>query len=132
LLRVVHGLIAKGNHQIGTWNANASTFQRRLDDVTATFKLSCRVLFKLARLKVGSRNGDLSILAGNTMHVTGSDLVAVGNLAGTTANVIIDAAIDTSHQAQTQKTSSSGLTIGLAAPACRLEAPRHSWRRMAT
>ncbi|MFX1766169.1 hemagglutinin repeat-containing protein [Paraburkholderia sp. A1RI-2L] len=63
---------------------------------------------------VGSLNGDLSIHAGNTLHVTGSDLVAGGNLAGTAANVIIDAATDTAHQAQTQKTSSSGLTIGLA------------------
>ncbi|MEZ0603740.1 hemagglutinin repeat-containing protein [Paraburkholderia sp. IW21] len=63
---------------------------------------------------VGSINGDLSIQAGNTLHVTGSDLVAGGNLAGTAANVIIDAATDISHQAQTQKTSSSGLTIGLA------------------
>nr|WP_321839589.1 hemagglutinin repeat-containing protein [Paraburkholderia bannensis] len=63
---------------------------------------------------VGSINGDLSIQAGNTLHVTGSDLVAGGNLAGTAANVIIDAATDTSHQAQTQKSSSSGLAIGLA------------------
>nr|WP_237181975.1 hemagglutinin repeat-containing protein [Paraburkholderia tropica] len=63
---------------------------------------------------VGSLNGDLSIQAGNTLHVTGSDLVAGGNLTGTATNVIIDAATDTSHQAQTQKTSSSGLTIGLA------------------
>ncbi|CAB3810094.1 hypothetical protein LMG28688_07148 [Paraburkholderia caffeinitolerans] len=63
---------------------------------------------------VGSLNGDLSIQAGNTLHVTGSDLVAGGNLAGTAANVIIDAATDTSHQAQTQKQSSSGVTIGLA------------------
>ncbi|MBN3751326.1 filamentous hemagglutinin N-terminal domain-containing protein [Paraburkholderia sp. Tr-20389] len=62
---------------------------------------------------VGSLNGNLSIRAGNTLHVTGSDLVAGGNLAGTAANVIIDAATDTSHQAQTQKTSSSGVTIGL-------------------
>jgi filamentous hemagglutinin len=63
---------------------------------------------------VGSLNGDLSIQAGNTLHVTGSDLVAGGNLAGTAANVIIDAATNISHQAQTQKTSSSGLTVGLA------------------
>ncbi len=63
---------------------------------------------------VGSINGDLSIQAGNTLHVTGSDLVAGGNVSGTAANVIIDAATDTLHQAQTQKTSSSGLAIGLA------------------
>ncbi|SDB88406.1 two-partner secretion domain-containing protein [Paraburkholderia lycopersici] len=63
---------------------------------------------------VGSINGDLSVQAGNTLHVTGSDLVAGQNVTGTAANVIIDAATDTSHQAQTQKTSSSGVTIGLA------------------
>ncbi|GAB2915230.1 hemagglutinin repeat-containing protein [Paraburkholderia jirisanensis] len=63
---------------------------------------------------VGSINGNLSIQAGNTLHVTGSDLVAGQNLTGTAANVLIDAATDTAHQAQTQKTSSSGLTIGLA------------------
>ncbi|ANB71739.1 hemagglutinin [Paraburkholderia phytofirmans OLGA172] len=63
---------------------------------------------------VGSINGNLSIQAGNTLHVTGSDLVAGQNVTGIAANVIIDAAADTSHQAQTQKTSSSGLTIGLA------------------
>ncbi|NUX52418.1 hemagglutinin repeat-containing protein [Paraburkholderia youngii] len=63
---------------------------------------------------VGSLSGNLSIQAGNNLHVTGSDLVAGQNFTGTAANVIIDAATDTSHQAQTQKTSSSGLTIGLA------------------
>ncbi len=63
---------------------------------------------------VGSINGNLSIQAGNTLHVTGSDLVAGQNVTGVAANVIIDAATDTSHQAQTQKASSSGLTIGLA------------------
>ncbi len=63
---------------------------------------------------VGSIDGNLSIQAGNTLHVTGSDLVAGGNVSGMAANVVIDAATDTSHQAQTQKTSSSGLTIGLA------------------
>ncbi len=62
---------------------------------------------------VGSINGNLSIQAGNTLHVTGSDLVAGGNVTGSAANVIIDAATDTTHQAQTQKTSSSGVTIGL-------------------
>ncbi|CAD6542646.1 hypothetical protein LMG27952_03918 [Paraburkholderia hiiakae] len=63
---------------------------------------------------VGSLNGNLSIQAGNTLHVTGSDLVAGQNIMGAAANVIVDAATDTSHQAQTQKTSSSGLAIGLA------------------
>ncbi len=62
---------------------------------------------------VGSVNGNLSIQAGNTLHVTGSDLVAGGNVTGTAANVVIDSATDTTHQAQTQKQSSSGLTIGL-------------------
>ena len=62
---------------------------------------------------VGSLNGNLSIQAGNTLHVTGSDLVATQNVTGTAANVIIDSATDTSHTSQTQQSSSSGLSIGL-------------------
>lgn len=62
---------------------------------------------------VGSLNGNLSIQAGNTLHVTGSDLVAGQNLTGTAANVIVDAATDAAHQAHTERTSKSGLTIGL-------------------
>ncbi|MEX3817306.1 hemagglutinin repeat-containing protein [Paraburkholderia sp. BR14262] len=63
---------------------------------------------------VGSLNGNLSIQAGNTLHVTGSDLVAAENVTGTAANVIIDAATDTAHEAQQQKTSSTAITAGLA------------------
>ncbi|CAN0628102.1 tRNA nuclease CdiA-2 [Burkholderia multivorans] len=62
---------------------------------------------------VGSLNGNLSIQAGNTLHVTGSDLVAGQDVTGTAANVIVDAATDTAHQAHTERTSKSGLTIGL-------------------
>ncbi|WP_408733975.1 two-partner secretion domain-containing protein [Paraburkholderia tropica] len=62
---------------------------------------------------VGSLDGNLSIQAGSTLHVTGSDLVAAKDVTGTAANVIIDAATDTAHSAHTQETSSSGLTLGL-------------------
>ena len=63
---------------------------------------------------IGSLNGNLSIQAGNTLHVTGSDLVAAQNVTGTAANVIIDAATDTSHHDDTQETKQSGFTLGLA------------------
>ncbi|CAB3748826.1 tRNA nuclease CdiA-2 [Paraburkholderia solisilvae] len=63
---------------------------------------------------VGSLNGSVSIQAGNTLHVTGSDLIAAQNITGSGANVIIDPATDTSHNSRSQKTSSSGLAIGLA------------------
>ncbi|MCG5076749.1 hemagglutinin repeat-containing protein [Paraburkholderia tagetis] len=62
---------------------------------------------------VGSLNGNLSIQAGNTLHVTGSDLVAGGNVTGMASNVIIDAATDTAQRSQTQTSHSSGLSIGL-------------------
>lgn len=63
---------------------------------------------------IGSTNGNLSIQAGNTLHVTGSDLVAAQNVTGTAANVIIDAATGTSHHDETQETKQSGFTLGLA------------------
>ncbi|SDC59812.1 hemagglutinin repeat-containing protein [Paraburkholderia lycopersici] len=62
---------------------------------------------------VGSINGDLTISAGKDLHVTGSDLVAGGDVTGTAQNVIIDAATDSYHQTQNQQTRSSGLSIGL-------------------
>ena len=65
---------------------------------------------------IGSLNGNLSITAGNDLHVTGSDLIAAKNLSGTGANVTIDAAQDTRHHGETQEASKSGLTLALKAP----------------
>ncbi|WP_080405417.1 hemagglutinin repeat-containing protein [Burkholderia ubonensis] len=62
---------------------------------------------------VGSINGNLSIGAGNTLHVTGSDLVAGKDLTGKAANVVIDSATDTGNRTHSQTTSSSGVTLGL-------------------
>ncbi|MCL4671128.1 hemagglutinin repeat-containing protein [Burkholderia pseudomallei] len=62
---------------------------------------------------VGSVDGNLTVNAGNTLHVQGSDLVAGKDVTGTAANIVIDSATDTSHQAQQQQTSKSGLTVGL-------------------
>ncbi|PCE30721.1 hemagglutinin [Burkholderia ubonensis subsp. mesacidophila] len=65
---------------------------------------------------IGSLNGNLSINAGNDLHVTGSDLIAAQNISGTGANVTIDAAQNVSHRGQTQEISKSGLTLALKAP----------------
>ncbi len=62
---------------------------------------------------VGSLNGNLSVSAGNTLHVTGSDLVAGKNLTGAASNIVIDSATDTSSQRHTQQQSKSGVTLGL-------------------
>lgn len=62
---------------------------------------------------VGSVDGNLTVNAGNTLHVRGSDLVAGQDVTGTAANIVIDSATDTTHQAQQQQTSKSGLTVGL-------------------
>ncbi|WP_261531473.1 hemagglutinin repeat-containing protein [Burkholderia multivorans] len=65
---------------------------------------------------IGSLKGNLSITAGNDLHVTGSDLIAAKNLSGTGANVTIDAAQDTNRRGETQEVSKSGLTLALKAP----------------
>ncbi|WP_081337604.1 hemagglutinin repeat-containing protein [Burkholderia pseudomultivorans] len=62
---------------------------------------------------VGSLDGNLNIKAGDTLHVTGSDLIAGKNLTGTAANVVIDSATDTSNRTHSETTSSSGVTLGL-------------------
>ncbi|MGS0897431.1 hemagglutinin repeat-containing protein [Burkholderia stagnalis] len=65
---------------------------------------------------IGSLKGNVSITAGNDLHVTGSDLIAAQNLSGTGANVTIDSARDTRHRGETQDVSKSGLTLALKAP----------------
>ncbi|WP_307251252.1 hemagglutinin repeat-containing protein [Paraburkholderia graminis] len=65
---------------------------------------------------IGSLNGNLNIVAGNDLHVTGSDLVAAKNVTGTGANVIIDAAADTYHHDEKQTVSKSGFTLAVKAP----------------
>jgi filamentous hemagglutinin len=65
---------------------------------------------------IGSLNGNLNIVAGNDLHVTGSDLVAAKNVTGTAANVIIDAAADTYHRDEKQTVSKSGFTLAVKAP----------------
>ncbi len=62
---------------------------------------------------VGSINGNLTVKAGDTLTVTGSDLVAGKNLTGTAANVVIDSATDTNNKTHSETTSSSGVTLGL-------------------
>ncbi|MCA8403444.1 hemagglutinin repeat-containing protein [Burkholderia cenocepacia] len=62
---------------------------------------------------LGSLNGDLTIKAGDTLHVTGSDLIAGKNLTGVASNVVIDSATDTSNKTHSETTSSSGVTLGL-------------------
>ncbi|CAJ9210838.1 haemagglutinin [Burkholderia pseudomallei] len=62
---------------------------------------------------VGSVDGNLTVNAGNTLHVKGSDLVAGKDVTGMAANIVVDSATDTTHQAQQQQTSKSGLTVGL-------------------
>lgn len=62
---------------------------------------------------VGSIDGNLTVKAGDTLHVTGSDLVAGKNLTGTAANVVIDSATDTNNKTHSETTSSSGVTLGL-------------------
>ncbi|WP_186106155.1 hemagglutinin repeat-containing protein [Burkholderia gladioli] len=62
---------------------------------------------------VGSIGGNLNIKAGDTLHATGSELIAGKNLTGTATNVVIDSATDTSNTTHGETTSSSGITLGL-------------------
>lgn len=62
---------------------------------------------------VGSLNGNLNVTAGDTLHVTGSDLIAGKNLTGAASNIVIDSATDTANKTHSQETSSSGVTLGL-------------------
>ncbi|AJY11314.1 hemagglutinin repeat-containing protein [Burkholderia dolosa] len=63
---------------------------------------------------IGSLKGNLSVTAGNDLHVTGSDLIAGQNVTGTAKNVTIDAAAGSYSHNESHETKQSGLTVGLA------------------
>ncbi|WP_460902163.1 hemagglutinin repeat-containing protein, partial [Paraburkholderia jirisanensis] len=65
---------------------------------------------------IGSTDGSVRLTAGGDLHVTGSDLVAAKDIAGTGANVTIDAATGTAHRDETQEVSKSGFTLAVKAP----------------
>ncbi|WP_235851374.1 hemagglutinin repeat-containing protein [Paraburkholderia acidicola] len=63
---------------------------------------------------VGSTNGSVAMTAGDTLHITGSQVIAAQDVTGKAATVTIDAATGTSHHDETQETKTSGFTLGLA------------------
>lgn len=65
---------------------------------------------------VGALNGNLSISAGNDVHVTGSALYAGNNVGLAGKSVTIDAAYDTATQNEQQSFSQTGITAGIASP----------------
>nr|WP_322786961.1 hemagglutinin repeat-containing protein [Paraburkholderia ginsengisoli] len=62
---------------------------------------------------IGSSTGNVSISAGRDLGVTGSAVVAGGNVALTGQNVTIDSAYDTVNASEAQQVSQSGITAGL-------------------
>jgi filamentous hemagglutinin len=62
---------------------------------------------------IGSSTGNVSITAGHNVGITGSEVVAGGDVALTGQNVAVNAAYDTYKDNQTQQTSQSGLSVGL-------------------
>ncbi|PMS13217.1 hemagglutinin repeat-containing protein [Trinickia caryophylli] len=62
---------------------------------------------------VGSTNGSVSLLAGKDLHITGSEVIAAGDITGKAVNVTIDSATNTNHHDETHETKTSGFTLGL-------------------
>jgi filamentous hemagglutinin len=62
---------------------------------------------------IGSSTGNVSIKAGHDLGITGSQVVAGGNVELTGQNVAVNAAYDTYNESQSQQVSQSGLSVGL-------------------
>ncbi|MDR5777538.1 hemagglutinin repeat-containing protein [Caballeronia sp. LZ002] len=60
---------------------------------------------------IGSTTGNVTMQAGNTLHITGSDVLAAGNVTGTGAEVIVDASQTDRHHDETHEMHSSGVTL---------------------
>ena len=62
---------------------------------------------------VGSTDGSVTLSAGNTVHITGSDVLSQTGTTIVGKNVTIDAAVGTSDTTQTYKQSQAGIHAGL-------------------
>ncbi|MCY1329891.1 adhesin HecA family repeat [compost metagenome] len=62
---------------------------------------------------VGSTDGSVHMKAGNTLKVTGSELLAAKDITGVAADVTIEAAKGTRHHDETHEVKQSGFTLGV-------------------
>ncbi|WP_082926478.1 filamentous hemagglutinin N-terminal domain-containing protein, partial [Cupriavidus sp. D384] len=62
---------------------------------------------------VGSTDGNVSLKAGSTLHVTGSQVIAAKDLTGVGADVIIDAAKGSGHHDETHEIKQTGFTLSV-------------------
>ncbi|MDR3397094.1 MAG: hemagglutinin repeat-containing protein, partial [Pandoraea sp.] len=62
---------------------------------------------------VGSLKGDVTITAGNTLEVRGSDLMAGNNLAATAKSIAIGTATEEDHRVESHEMRQSGVTVGV-------------------
>ena len=62
---------------------------------------------------VGSTSGDVNMSAGNTLHITGSNVMAAtGDITGSGANVIVDDAHDTAQHDESHEVHSFSVSVG--------------------
>ncbi|SDG96623.1 hemagglutinin repeat-containing protein [Dyella sp. 333MFSha] len=62
---------------------------------------------------VGSTDGQVTLTAGNNLHLTGTDVISDKATTIVGKNVTIDAAVDTSDTTQFQRHNEGGITVGL-------------------
>ncbi|CBJ49649.1 hemagglutinin repeat-containing protein [Ralstonia solanacearum] len=62
---------------------------------------------------VGSTGGNVNLSAGNTLKVTGSQVMAAKDITGTGADVTIEAAQGSTHHDETHEVKQSGFTLGV-------------------
>ncbi|WP_446718161.1 hemagglutinin repeat-containing protein [Cupriavidus sp. OTU4895] len=62
---------------------------------------------------VGSTDGSVSLKAGSTLQITGSQVIAAKDLTGVGADVIIEAAKGSEHHDETHEIKQTGFTLGV-------------------
>ena len=68
------------------------------------------------RTTLGSSEGSITIAAGDTAHLTTTDIIGKTGVAIAAQNIILDGKQNEAHEHQTHEESMSGLTIGLSSP----------------
>ncbi|GLQ98656.1 hemagglutinin repeat-containing protein [Dyella mobilis] len=78
---------------------------------------------------VGSLNGNVTLSAGNDVHITGSDVLSHTGTAIVGNNVTIDAAVGSSDITETHKVSQAGINVGIGGAAAGMASAAYNGAR---
>ena len=123
-------LVARNNLTITTADTSSTDHHAREEKHSGLGVSGCAISYGTTQTKdtandttagsqgslIGSTNGSVHMQAGDTLHITGSDVIAAHDVTGVASEVVIDPTATNRHHDETHETKTTGFTLGVKAP----------------